>query len=1029
VRDSSGAGLDGAEIRLVNRASGVTTRGQSRSDGRYVVQGLEIGGPYSLLITRIGFRPYARDQIFLTLGELRLDVVLRVVVPELPGLVVEAEVDPRFSPSRTGLISTVSDSLLHRLPSINRDVYSFLLLTPQLATISEEPVPSGGGVNYRFNSILLDGASDQAPFGSNAGGAIWGGRSISIEAVKEYQVLLSPFDVRQGGFAGAAINAVTKSGSNRWKGTAFYYGRNEQLARNVSFLRATPYDRGQFGFSLGGPIWRDHIHLFTAVEIQHLNAPSLGPYVGQAASSEALLPVDTGDVTRFTQLLKDHGLKAGSAGPLSNTNPTGNFFGRLDAVLPRWNSRLVLRQNYSRADTNAFSRPSPSNACPSLGCFPLSSVGRRQEITKASTVAQLYSSFRSGAYNELIAGYNSIHLRFMPNARAPLVVAAVPEAGSAGVAYLEAGSIEFAQDNDLQQHSLELTDNLTFASGPHRITVGGTFQLQRLRARQLAGSYGVWRFLSLDSLALDSAADYRVTQDFGGADAFLHGAQYGAYAGDQWQASRRLAVTYGVRMDLPVLSNRPPYAAVVDSVFGGRTDAVPSGNALWSLRMGFNWDISGDQRQQLRGGLGLFAGRPPLAWLLRAYQSYGSGLETLRCTAASDPGLAPAFPPTPDYRAPVTTCANGAGFGPGTGRPVNLLDPNLKFPQTLRISLGYDRRLPWGMVATIEGLYTKGVHDFVFINRNLAGPDSVDRNGRVMYGGIDSLGVATPHVVSGRFSESIELRNQSRNYAYSLTAQLEKRFSNRFEGRAAYGYSRVRDVQSQLFLAFDDNWQFGRVVSGRHDDLDIGVSDFDQPHRIVLVATYAAPWKTDVSLYYVGSSGVPFTYTSIGDLNADGASNDPIYVPRDAFDVTEIRFSGSAAEIAAQEAAFETFITQTPCLREQRGRILRRNSCRSPWVHSLNLSLRQSVGFGGHAVAAELQVFNFLNLLSSRWGQVRLPNSEVLSQVGLLTQTGQTPGPASQSQAVFHYDEGFHPFTSRNLQSNYQIQLGARYSF
>jgi len=1025
VQDASRAAIDAAEVRLVNRTSGVATQGRSRADGRYVVQGLEIGGPYSVLIARIGFKPYVRDGLFLTLGQdLRLDVVLEALATELPALVVEADADPEFSPSRTGITSTVSDSFLRRLPAINRDLYSFVSLIPQLSTVSEEPIPSGGGVNYRFNSILLDGASDQAPFGGNAGGAIWGGKAIPIEAVKEYQVLLSPYDVRQGGFAGAGINAVTRSGGNRWQGTAFFYGRNEGLART------------QFGAALGGPILRDRVHFFAAAEFQHLSAPSVGPYVGQPASSQAPLPVDSAAVTRFTQLLQTHGLTAGSAGPLSNTNPTRNLFGRLDVALPRWNSRLVLRHNASRADTNAFSRPSPSPACRLVACFPLSSVGRRQEITKASTVGQVYTSFRSGAYNELIAGYSSIHLSFTPNARAPLVMAAVPDAGGPGVVYLQTGSLEFAQDNDLRQRGLELTDNLTLVSGPHRITIGGTFGLQRLRSRQLSGSYGLWRFSSLDSLALDSAADYRVTKDFGGADASLDGAQYGAYLGDQWQVSPGLALTYGVRLDLPALSQRPPYVAAVDSVYGRRTDVVPSGHALWSPRVGFNWDVTADRRQQLRGGVGLFAGRPPLAWLLRAFQNYGLGVATLDCSPAAGPGLPPAFPDHPDYRAPLTACANDASFGSAVTGPVNLVDPHLRFPQILRVSLGYDRRLPWGMVGTLEGLYTRGVHDFVFVNRNLAGPDSVDRNGRVMYGGIDSLGVATPHLVPRAFPEAIELRNQSRNYAYNLTARLEKRFSNRFEGRVAYSWSRVRDAQTQLFLAFHDNWEFGRVESGRHDDLHVGISDFDQPHRIVIVGTWAASWKTDVSFYYVGTSGVPFTYATAGtggtgDLNADGSSlNDPIYVPRNAADTTEIRFAGSPSAVATQQAAFEGFIARTPCLRAQRGRIARRNSCRSPWVHTLNVSVRQSVRFGGHTLSAECQVFNFLNLLNRGWGQVRLPNdSDALSRVGVLEQVGQTPGRASQSQGVFHYDEGFRSFTSQNLLSNYQVQLGARYSF
>jgi len=1032
VTDDSGRAVESAEIVAVDRATGFRWTGLSHADGWYTVQGLEVGGPYTVTISRIGFRSQVHERLTLTLGQtLRLDGALQAAGSELTPVTITAEADPTFSPSHTGIGSIVSDSELRRLPTVNRDVYAFVQLTPQLSTWYGL---SAGGENTVFNSLLLDGANERAFFGGNASGAVWGGKPISIEAVKEYQVQLSPYDVRDGNFSGALINAVTKSGTNDFRGSAFYFWRNEQLARDVPFLRASPYERTQFGFALGGPIVRDRMHFFVAGELQRLSAPALGPYVGQSAAAQTPFPIDTSDITRFVQLLHAHGLEGGSPGPISNTNPLRNAFARFDVALPRWNSRALLELNHSRADTNAFSRPTlASPACATPSCYPLSSVGRDQRVTQHTTVLRLSTSLPSGAYNEVIINRMSVPLQITPSVQEPLIVVSVPSASVPGTqAQLEAGTIEFAQGNELGQESFELTDNLTRPIGSHQVTVGATIASSRIHAAQVSGAYGVWRFSSLDSLQRDSAADYQVTKDLGGGDVSLRSMQYGVYAGDQWQVSERFSLTFGVRADVPVLQRHPPYSASVDSLFGRRTDVVPSGQWLFSPRLGFNWTSSAARREQLRGGAGLFAGRPPLGWLLRAFQNYGAGLGTVHCAPTPvGAGPPPPFPAFPDYQNPPTACANGTGLSPG---PVNFVDEHLKFPQVLRLSLGYDRQLPWDVVATVEGLYARGIHDFFFVNQNLTGPTGVDCHGRVLYGTIDTLGVASPALISRRFPAVFALENQSHNYSYDLAVQLLKRFSNAVEASVAYSYSRVRDVQSHQYLAFKDDWQFGRTLSGDQEDKRVGISDFDQPHRLVIVGTYTLPWarwRTDVSFYYLGSSGVPYAYIATGDLNADGSSaNDPVYVPASASDTAEIRFAGTSAEVATQQQAFERFITGTPCLRGQRGRILQRNSCRSPWVHTLNVSVRQALpAVGGHPLVVELEVFNLLNLLNRNWGQVRLPNNPFAPQVALLQPVGETPGPLSQAQPVFRFDPNTMRYNSEFPASNYQIQLAARYTF
>jgi len=1050
VANETGRGLPSAQVLVVNRATGFAVDVHSGDDGRYLVQGLEIGGPYSVAVKRIGFKAQESPDVVLTLGQnLRLDFRLEQLTSELPAVLIHGAEDPVFSRSHTGVATAITDSALRRLPTIDRDLYGFVQLTPQISTGHGL---SGGGVNSRFNSILIDGASEQAFFNNSlAAGAAFGGHAISLEAVKEYQILLSPYDVRHGKFAGALINAVTKSGTNDLAGTAFYYFANERLARNVSYLRESPYNRAQFGFSMGGPIVRDRAHFFLATELQHMMAPASGPFAGH---SDTPVPADTADISRFARALQRYSLRGGSPGAVSNSNPLVNTFARMDLALPSASSRLVLRYNYNAADSDAFSRPIPretSSFCWSTSCFPLSSVGRRHHIRKHATVAQLYTNRPSGANNELIVASTEIFVRPTPNVREPLILVAVPHVNGSDTAFLESGTIDLVQGNALLNHRLsEITDNVTFPTAGHRVTVGATANFYRVRNSRLRGSYGIWSFDGLGAFEQGDAADYRVSKDFGGADATIVGAQYAFYAGDQWQLGERISLTVGLRADVPVVSNRPPYAAAVDSIFARRTDIVPSGRMQLSPRLGFNWDIYGDRRDQLRGGVGMFTGRPPVAWLLNAFSNYGTGIGVLHCSVnaadATSVGPPPLFPAAPDYQNPPSTCANGQGYASGVRGPINLLSEHLRFPQTLRVTLGYDRHLPRGIVATVEGLYTRGTHDFLFVNRNLAGPVGTDRRGRIMYGVLNRAGIASTNSVTKLFPEVIDLENESGNYSYNITGQLEKAFSEKMETKAAYTYSRSRDVQSPLDFRAYDAWRFGRALSGRHDDRHLGVSDFDQPHRVVLVTTYTAPWqvwKTDLSLYYVGASGVPYTFTPrgeplrTGDLNADGSgANDPIYVPTSANDTAQIRFAPTttgataaeqakaAAEVVEQQIGFEHFIRTTRCLRQQRGRIMRRNSCRGPWVQTANVSLRQRLpSWAGRTLSLQLDVFNFLNLLNGRWGRYRIPNTAVLTHVG------QTGGLLWESQPIFRFDSKIHRDDWQNPASNYQIQLAARYSF
>ncbi|HZI42050.1 MAG TPA: carboxypeptidase regulatory-like domain-containing protein, partial [Gemmatimonadaceae bacterium] len=645
VHDEDGRAVSAAAVIVINRANGFRAEGQTHENGSYRVAGLEAGGPYTVTVRRIGYSAHTENGLRLTLSQiLRVEIRLDRQAVTLQAMRTVTNGSSRMS-SAPGVATLITDSALHRLPTADRDLYAFVRLTPQVSTSYQI---SGAGASPRTNAVMIDGTSEQGLYGGLPAGNYFGGKTISLEAVKEYRVEIAPYDVRQGNFAGATINAVTRSGTNELHGTAFYYGRYGALSRNVPLLRDARFERTQSGVAVGGPLVRDHAHFFVATEFQQMLFPTVGPYVGQRATSETPLPVNPDTIAAFQQLLKAKGLDGGSAGPITASNPLANVFARIDVALPRLNSRFVVRENYARADTMTFSRPSPAPTpnCLTLACFPLSSQERDQLSDKTSLVFQLYTSFSTGVYNELFAGTVRSMVKETPTVNAPLILV------RAGGGTLQSGTYELAQGDRTESRSVEITDNLSMPLGAHQLTVGLTGQFFRVRRFDVRGAYGVWQFNTLDSLRDALPSRYRVTEDIAGADITVPGAQYGAYAGDRWEVSPRFALTYGLRADLPTLAARPPFNDAVSASFGRRTDVVPASRVQWSPRAGFTLDVTGDQRTQLRGGVGAFAGRPPLIWIANAFANYGEP-RTLNC---GGPGLPapPAF--STDYRNPPLVC-------------------------------------------------------------------------------------------------------------------------------------------------------------------------------------------------------------------------------------------------------------------------------------------------------------------------------------------------------------------------------------
>lgn len=1021
VTNEQGQPVDAAQIRVQNRTTGFSAGVSSRSDGRFTIPGLEVGSNYSVTVRRIGFQPQTRDSVSVSLGQAtRVDFQLKTQAAQIAGVVVTAETqDNLITPTHQGAVTTVTDSALRRLPTLNRNFTDFVALTPQVSTTLQNGGLSGGGTNNRYNSVQIDGTTEADVFGlgsTGQPGGQAGGKSIGIESVKEYQVLLSPYDVRQGNFAGVLINAVTKSGTNEWHGSVYGVGRNQNLTRTQPYL--ANFKQSQYGFALGGPIVQNKAFFFVNPEFQTQTAPASGVFFGQ--SGVGLTSTDT---TNFQSALQGYGFSAGDVGTarlVNNENPLQNVFARLDFNLPG-NNQLVIRDNYGHAEQDIFSRTSSTS-----GTFGFSSNGYKFKSTKNAPALQLRSLFSNGMYNELLTGLTQIRDRRAPNSLRPQITVNNVSGFS-----LVAGAERFSQGNELDQDIYEITDNFTLPVSSHRITVGTQNQFFKFRNLFTQASFGVWTFGTMDSLvnALPKQYVVGVPLSADGAVRFKS-RSYSAYVQDEWTVSSKLNVQAGVRLDKPDFTDKPPVNQSVLTLYNRNTASVPD-KAEWSPRLGFNYDVTGDGVNQLRGGVGMFAGRPAYVWLSNAFQNSGSvGVGVLTCNGSAVPAFSSA-----SVAAAPQQCSNG--LTAKAGGEIDLLDPNLKLPQNLRATLGYDRRIGDRWVATVEALYTRGVNGLFYRNIALSGvanPANIfgknaTEDGRWIYGSAANK----PDTLPGGRNQIFDVTNQSKDHAYNLTGGIQRRFFNNFEGSAFYTYSRAWAVQDFTSSTAFSQYRFGRAYGFDQTDNNLQRSIFEQRHRIVAQGTYSFRTKTDLSVVYFGEAGTPYGYVVNGDPNGDGVTlNDPIYVPKNATDANEMTFvqqkySGTIYSPAQQAQAFENFIKSTGCLSENRGKLLPGNACTNPWTNTVNVSIRQSVRtLGFQNVSFQVDVFNFMNLVNSNWG---LHPSAGFGSQSLLDMQGVTGGNLATGRPTYSFNPNYKRFLSNNIDSNYRIQLQMRYSF
>ena len=732
-------------------------------------------------------------------------------------------------------------------------------------------VVSVAGTSFRYNSLQIDGAANNDLFGLASSAGAPGGTAetqpVSLDAVAELQLVVSPYDVRQGGFAGGGVNAVTKSGSNQFHGSGFVYGRTQDWVGDLNALNTAPkystFKDMQMGGSLGGPIAKNKLFFFGTLDYGRKSRPT-----GYSVSSTGL---NYGNEALVDQFLNDlETLYHYTPGP----DPKGEFiratdsdkyFVRVDANIGKSN-RLTVRNNTILSFNDIAGNPSTSS-------YRFPDNFYRYVSNTSSTVAQLNSTWGQGV-NELRVTYTRVRdHRENPLTNQPLFpMTTVTIAPGRTVV---AGTERYSSKNAISQDIIELNESYTKVKGGHTLTIGTHNEFLWLSNLFIRDNIGTYSFTSLANFeaGLAQAYDrsYSLTSDPNQPAAFSVN-QWGFYAGDSWRVARTFTLTYGLRVDAPRFPKKPNANPASVSAFGYATDVVPT-DVEWSPRVGFNWDTRGNGEQQIRGGVGMFTGRPAYVWLSNQYGN--TGIDFQRIGASSNSNNKIPFYPDPNGQPSTVTGATAGTYM----NEIDLIDPDFKFPSVLRGNFGYDRKLPWGMVATAEFLWSKTLQDIAYQNVNLSvNPNAVTFKARpFMMTNVTTL------------SNAPLLMNTDQGSNWNLSFEVRKQQSHGFFMSAAYSYGVAKSIMDGTSDQAISNW--GNVYTpGSPNNIPVAISNFDPGHRISLTASYdfkiVKGARGTASVFYSGQSGRPYAMTVYGDVNNDTYGNDLAYLPASAADMT-----------------------------------------------------------------------------------------------------------------------------------------------
>lgn len=1074
---ANGEDVIGATIKAVHQPSGTVYRAVTNIDGRYSIQGMRPGGPYVLEVTYVGYKNKQVKGISLSLGQNTvLNETLSEDAAQLEDVVIVADRNNNMRTDRAGATTSINADQIEAVPTVSRSMNDLLKLTPQGANVGSGF--SVGGGNYRQSYVTVDGAAFNNAFG--IGGNLPGnGSPISLDALDQISVSSSPYDVRLSGFTGGAISAVTKSGTNQFKGTAYMYTTNSHLRGN----KVSDYELNRlqshsttWGASFGGPIIKDKLFFFANGEYQ--NNISAGPSGTARVNASDEWSPSSGTVHRPLQsdmdnmlsfLSKNYGYNPGRYQGYSLDTPSYKFLARIDWNINE-NNKLNIR--FSKSHDKDSSAPSSSTTpFKDSVIYPggEDATGGKSQSGRTANAGLYFESARyyqeknftsfAAEWNSKWGGVNNVLRATYSYQDEPrtYVGGMFPTVDilKNGSYYMGFGPDPFTEGNLRQVKTFVATDEATWSMGIQNFTAGLQFETNKATNGFGAASAGYYVFESMDDFMNGKAPrSYGVTFPMDGSGQFLATMKYNqfsAYVQDQVNFSDRFRLTAGLRFELPIypeLENNynKAFAAMkwkndagVESQYS--TDQLPDAPLTVSPRVGFNWDILGNHKLVLRGGTGYFIGRLPFVWLVSAVGNAGCGQYTYYYNTPSDKGATYKMDKFYQSREDQLKVLQQQGLAvnredaaaPSTP---TIIDKDLKMNATWKTSLALDAKLPYDIDFSLEGIYSREFNPATVINldRYWDGKSYTELapgDKRKWYSRNSSI---NPYMITNAGHKA---------YYYSITASLAKKFAFGLNLSASYTYSKAKSygdgVGDQVSSAYYNN----RYSVNGNNDMELGYGTYVAPNRLLISASYKKDYGknfgSEVGLIYEGMnmgyadgySCTRYTYQLTGNVVNDYGSNGLVYIPasREALDKWNFKDNGKyTAE--QQKDDFWAYINQDDYLKNHKGEYAERGGAVMPWHHQLDFKFNQNfylnVAGQKNTLQFGVDIKNLANLLNNSWGLYKTVNN-----TKLLKYTAGKDGAAGSFQFQKNgkdvLSKTYTNLTSFN--STYSIQFSIRYIF
>lgn len=998
----------GATVLAVHEPSGTNYGTITNVDGRFSLQGMRTGGPYKVTISYVGYQSAVYSGITLQLGEnYNLNVKLKESSETLDEIVITAA-KTKFNTEKTGATTNISSSQITSLPTINRSISDIARLSPYASDMSF------AGGDGRSTNFTVDGANFNNNFGlsDNLPG---GGNPISMDAIEEVQVVIAPFDVRQTNFIGGGINAITKSGTNTFKGSAYTYFQNQNMRGNSidgeDLGARAKESKTIYGATFGGPIIKNKLFFFANVEVE--KQPQ--QVIKWRARTEGEQPDENNYISRTTlsdmqkvsDFLRDkYGYDTGSATNFPADEKNLKLLGRID-----WNitngHKLSVRYNYTK--NTAWNAPNANSMDGGSGSrlYNTSRVGYQsmsfansmysQDNKVSSVSADLNSRFSDKISNQLLFTYTDIEdMRGTNSSPFPFIdILAGKDAEGNQIMepYMSAGYELFTYNNGVKNKITSIIDNFTYFAGDHKITAGISFEHQLASNAYMRNGTGYYRYSSLDDFLNGAAPEtFAWTYGYNGVSdpkAQVTFNQIGFYAQDEWNIRPNVKLTYGIRFDDLIFDNSDLQRndAIYDLDFGGKhidTGKWPKSRMQISPRVGFVWDVFKDNSLKVRGGTGIFTGRLPLVFFTNMPTNSNMVQNAVVFGTKYENGIAVSHDSRLDQLAGgMITNVDDAikKFGlpttienPVAGSKISGVKDNFKMPQIWKTSLTVDYQLPTSFPLSVTGefIYNKNINAVTLENINIKDPSNWEH-----FNGADNRLIYPSDYTYVSGKNAVVLTNTSKGHGYTANVTVNAQPVEDLNMMLAYTHTESKEISGLPGSDPVSTWQGMLTIDGPNF-ATVQRSRYVVPDKVIAAINYNLPFrhkgllrKTSLNLFYSGysASGYSFAYTN--DMNGDGINNDMMYIPKDD---SEIKFKNEA-----DRTAFWNFVDQDSYLKNHKGEYAEAYAARAPWVHRFDLRITEDFSFKAgkteHHFQLSLDFMNIGNMINSKWGVMKNASS------------------------------------------------------